>query len=386
MAIEEKKILMLNNEYPPLGGGTGTVNKEVLERLALYPNLKIDLVTGWQGKGKKIEKVGENVRIIKLGLNNKNIHHASNSELIKYTLKAFLETRRLHKKEKYNLCFAWSTIPAGFVSYLLLVFYKLPYMVRVGGPDIPGFEERYKTIYKIISPVIKLIWKKSRLIISKCQTEYDMIYSINKKLPIKIIFNGVDTDKFTAKSYVEKEILTIICPARLIKRKGQEVLIKAIGNLKEKGIILKCNFVGDGDEKENYIKLASKLGIEEQLNFKSYIPREKMLEEYHTADIFVLPSYNEGMSNALLEAMACGLPVIVTDVGGTDELVKDGENGYVFEKGDVGHLSKIMERMHCASYSIKSLGQESRQRVEKLSWEKIVGEFFTQVIENIIKD
>lgn len=377
------KILMLNNEYPPLGGGTGTVNKEILERLVLYPDLKIDLITGWQGKGTKIENIGKNIRIIKLGLNNKNIHHASNFELVLYTLKAFFFSIRLQKKEKYDFSFAWSTIPAGFVSFLLFVFQKLPFIVRVGGPDIPGFEDRYKNIYKIISPIIKLVWKKSKLVISKCQTEYDMIYAINKKLPLKIIYNGVDSDKFTAKLYSDKEVYTIICPARLIKRKGQDILIKAIGKLKQYGIIINCNLVGEGDEKGNYLNLTKELGVQEQINFKSYIPREDMVKEYHAADLFILPSYNEGMSNALLEAMACGLPVVVTDVGGTTELVEEGENGYIFKAGSVNQLFTILKNIIENPQNLRELGERSRIKGIELNWDFII-EKYHKLLRNTI--
>ena len=134
------KILMLNNEFPPLGGGTGTVNSELLKQFKKYPEFKIDLITSEKGKKKIIENFSENIRIIKYPLNNKNIHHASNFELIKYTLKASFAALKYHRKEKYDLSFAWSTVPAGFVSFLLRILKKLPYIVRVGGPDIPGFE------------------------------------------------------------------------------------------------------------------------------------------------------------------------------------------------------------------------------------------------------
>ena len=123
---------MLNNEYPPIGGGTGTVNKEILELLVKYPEFKIDLITGSQRKKNTIQQLSPKIRIISLGLKSKNIHHASNIELIKYTIRAFFYAKKMHKKENYDLSFSWSTIPAGFVSYLLKMFFKLPFIVRVG--------------------------------------------------------------------------------------------------------------------------------------------------------------------------------------------------------------------------------------------------------------
>ena len=78
------------------------------------------------------------------------------------------------------------------------------------------------------------------------------------------------------------------------------------------------------------------------VTFAGFVPREDMPAVYRKADIFVLPSAHEGMSIALLEAMASGLPVIVTDTGGTTELVNHGRNGEIVPWGDTRALSKAL--------------------------------------------
>jgi phosphatidyl-myo-inositol dimannoside synthase len=368
---------MLNNEYPPIGGGTGTVNKEILERLALHSNYKIDLVTGSNEKKRRTVELTPDIRIIYIPLNCRNIHHASNSALIKFAFFGFFLAFKLQRKNRYDFSFSWSTIPAGFISWLLYLFFRLPYIVRVGGPDIPGFEKRYKNIYRIISPLIKLIWKKSKYLITKCKIEKEMVSAINDKLDLQVIYNGVDTEKFRPEKRAINQHLKIICVARLIQRKGQDILIRSIAHLQEKGITFNVDLVGDGDETDNYKLLAKKLKVLQQINFKGYISRETMESEYQYADIFVLPSYNEGMSNSLLEAMACGLPVVVTKVGGTSELVVDGENGYAFPTGDEEKLYLILEKIAMEPASLNEMGEKSRRIAESLNWENIVNQYDT---------
>jgi glycosyltransferase involved in cell wall biosynthesis len=378
------KILMLNYEFPPLGGGTGTVNKELFKQFKNTPNLTIDLITSHRGNKKVIEQFSPTIRIIKYPVNNKNIHYSSNSELIKYILQAIFGSYKYHRKEKYDFCMAWSGVPAGFVAYLLSIFTKLPYFVRVGGSDIPGYSKRYKNLYKIITPIIKRIWKKSLFIVSKCKIEKEMVREINRDKEIKTIFNGVNVETFNGIQTFQNKILKIICSARLIERKGQDTLIDAIAILKEKNIHYMVDLVGEGDLKELFQKLASEKGVVEQINFCGYIPREKMPEMYSNADIFVLPSYNEGMSNALLEAMASALPVVVTHVGGTEELVDD-TNGFVFDAGQTNQLVEILETIHHNKANIKFLGQNSRKKAEELSWKKISEQYlsiFKSIKEN----
>jgi glycosyltransferase involved in cell wall biosynthesis len=377
------KILMFNNEFPPLGGGTGTVNLELFNIFKGIPNLQIDLITSSFSKKKEIEKFSKNITITKLPVGKKDIHHASNFELIVYALKAIFLAFKFHKKQKYDLVFVWSTVPAGLPAIFLFFLKKIPFIVRVGGSDIPGFEERYSVVYKFITPFIKLVWKKAKKIIAKCKTEKEMLIAINPNLKINIVDNGVDTNIFFPLKITKTKQLKIICSARLIKRKGQDILINAISKLKEIGIIINVDFVGDGDEKNAYIKLAKKKGVYEQIIFSSYIPRTEMPKKYQNADIFVLPSYNEGMSNALLEAMSCGLPVVVTNVGGTEELV-DSSNGFVFNAGDVDELVKILKQLHFNKEKLEELGENSRKKAEQLNWSNIANkylELFYTIVE-----
>lgn len=366
------KILMFNNEFPPLGGGTGTVNRELFERFKNFPEIKIDLVTSAFGNKKQTRHFSDNIRIIELPVGKKNIHHASNIELIRYAISSSFTAFRLHKKQKYNLVFVWTSVPSGMPALLLKMFKKTPYIVRIGGPDIPGFEERYAFIYKLISPLIKLIWKKAARIIVKCATEKKMTETICPKIKAQTIYNGVDTDKFSPAVHSDsKQTLRLICTGRLIKRKGQYTLIEALSKLKkETGIIMYADFVGEGDETEKYKAFAKEKNVSEQIHFSGYVPREEMPEKYRQADLFVLPSYNEGMSNALLESMACGLPAVVTNVGGTKELV-DSNNGYIFEAGDVSGLTKILHETANNPKNLKAMGKKSQKHAKTFDWEKI---------------
>jgi phosphatidylinositol alpha-1,6-mannosyltransferase len=107
------RILMLNNEFPPLGGGTGTVNRAILQQLAQEQDLEIDLVTSALGRRREQERFAERVRILKVPVNSQNIHHSSNRELLTYAARALPAALRLQRTRSYDLCFAWSAVPAG---------------------------------------------------------------------------------------------------------------------------------------------------------------------------------------------------------------------------------------------------------------------------------
>jgi glycosyltransferase involved in cell wall biosynthesis len=376
------KILMLDNEFPPLGGGMGTANRAVLKYIAAHSEIRIDLITSALGGQTETTQFSKNITIYKVPVWNKNIHHSSNRELIFYAVQALYTSFRLHRKNSYDFCFAWSALPAGAVAYALNKGLKLPYMVWISGPDTPGFEQRYQRIYPILTPLLRKIWKGATPLIAKCTEEVDLIHAVEDDLPVEIIPNGVDTDGFQPGDPVPDDgPLKIVCSARLIERKGQHHLIKAVKQLCDEDSAIQVDFLGDGDSLSNYQKLSQRLGVERYVNFLGYVPRERIARYYAEAHVFVLPSFYEGMSLAALEAMASGLPVILTRTGGTDELVQDGVNGFTFEWGDVESLAAHLKHLHQNRALARQMGAASRHRADKFSW-NVVSKRFLDVFAN----
>lgn len=354
----------------------GTANLALLKYIAQNTEIEIDLITSALDNQKEEEQFSERIKIFKVPVWNKNIHHSSNRELIFYAVQAFYKSYRLHRITPYDFCFAWSALPAGAVAYALNKWFKLPYMVWISGPDTPGFEQRYNSIYPILTPLLRKIWKGATPLIAKCKEEVDLIHAIEDDLPVEIIPNGVDIDGFQPGDPIPDEgPLKIVCSARLIERKGQHHLIKALKQLYDEGITFKVDFLGDGDSLTDYQQLSQQLGVEEHVNFLGYVPREKITRHYADAHVFVLPSFYEGMSLAALEAMASGLPVVLTNTGGTDELVQDSVNGFTFDWGDIEGLAAHLKYLHHHREQARQMGAVSRQRADKFSWDVISNRF-----------
>lgn len=364
------RLLMLNNEFPPLGGGTGTVNQALLARFAQAPWLEIDLVTSALGKESQFEQFAERVHIFKVPVNNRDIHHSSNRELSAYAARALPAALRLHRTRPYHLGFAWSAVPAGGVALALRRLTGLRYLVRVSGPDIPGFEERYARLYPVLKPLVRAIWRGAETVVAKCEGEAAMIRAVDDRAPITLVPNGVDLDAFAPGPPIpDGGPLRLLCVARLIERKGQRHLIDAVKGLVDQGIEVTLDLVGTGDARAAYEAQVQALGIEGRVRFLGYVPREEIGHHYAAAHVFVLPSFNEGMSVATLEAMAAGLPVVVTRTGGTAELVEEEVNGLAFDWGDVEGLVGRLARLARDRALARAMGEGSRARAALFSWE-----------------
>ena len=125
---------------------------------------------------------------------------------------------------------------------------------------------------------------------------------------------------------------------------------------------MKLTIVGDGPDESLLRNMAKDLGIMENVAFKGR--QEDIVSELMRTDIFVLPSLSEGMSNVLLEAMACGLPVVATSVGGNGDLITDGLNGILVPPKDSESLAIALVDLINNEDSTRRLGEEARKTVE----------------------
>lgn len=377
------RILMLNNEYPPLGGGTGTVNQAIVQRLVRMPGVQIDLVTSARGRQPEREQPAECVRIFKVPVNNQNLHHSSNRELLAYAARALPLARRLHTAQPYDLCFAWSAVPAGGVALALRRLSGLRYLVRVCGPDIPGFERRYGALYPLLTPTIRAIWRGADVVVAKCAGEAAMIRAADPRVQPTLVPNGVDLAAFAPAPIADGGPLRLICVARLIERKGQHHLIEAVRRLVFAGHDVRLELVGDGDALAEYQAQVRAAGLEQRVQFSGYVPREQIAQRYAAAHAFVLPSYNEGMSVATLEALAAGLPVVVTRTGGTAELVDEGVNGLTFGWAEVDALAAHLGRLATDRALARRMGAAARAHAARFSWDAAT-EQYSAMLDRLI--
>ncbi|MHA1677504.1 MAG: glycosyltransferase family 4 protein [Promethearchaeota archaeon] len=354
---------MLNYEFPPLGGGAANANYYLLKEFTKKKNISIDLITSSPNKS-KVEHFSKNIRVFKLDVHKKDTHYWKMSEIARWTWKAYKLSKKLIRKNNYDICHCWFGWPSGLIGYYFKK--KVPYVIALRGSDVPGYSQRLKNLdFFIFKPISKKVWKYAKAVITNSEGLKKLALKTLKR-KINVIYNGIDTEEF--KSLKNKKIgkkIKLISTGRLIERKGYRYLIKALEGLNDKFELI---LIGGGNQKQHLKKLAKKLKV--NVRFKGELEHKIIAKELKKADVFILPSLNEGMSNSVLEAMACGLPIIVTDVGGTKELVNG--NGFIIKKGSSLALRQILFSLIKDKNKIIKMRKKSREIAKKMSWKNVV--------------
>lgn len=189
---------------------------------------------------------------------------------------------------------------------------------------------------------------------------------------MNVIWNGIDLEKFANIKKTNSSKIRILFVGIFSVHKGVELLIRAVGKSKYKNDI-EIVLVGSGQEKHNYINIAEEFGIKDSLTFLGKIENNRISEAYEKADIYCLPSIcAENQPVSVTEAMACGLPVIVSDIGGSKELVVDGETGFVFKHGNVEDLTSKIDILCDNRDLIESFGKKGKELINNFSFKNQV--------------
>ncbi len=370
---------MLNYEFPPIGGGAANAHLHLLIQYATRPDLTVDVLTS-TCKGYLIhEKFADNINIYKIPINKADLHYWKKSEVIEFLIKAKLKYRRMIKQNSYDLIHSFFAFPTAWLCYKTK---NIPYIVSLRGSDVPGYNIRLSIDYKILAPLFRKIWNNAADVIANSEGLRKLANDFTPDIDIKIIPNGVDTDKFfPAESQHLSKPIHALAVCRLIERKRIDLLIKAVSIAKSLGHNFQLNIVGQGNLLDKLRSLAKNLDITENVNFLSRVLTGSMPDIYRDNHIFVMTSAHEGMSNAMLEAMASGLPIISTRCEGLDELINN--NGIIVEETNAKKVAQAMIEATNNQATFKQMAKASKLQADKFTWNAVADQYI-QIYRDVL--
>jgi glycosyltransferase involved in cell wall biosynthesis len=369
---------MLSYEFPPLGGGTGNACRHLLEQFLEYPGLSVDLITSGAGNRLEIEALGDSIRIHRVPVRKNSVHFWTMRELAQWTWRAWKLSHRLALQREFDLCHCWSGWPPGWIGYSLNR--RLPYLVALRGSDVPGYNSRLRVLDPLVfRHLSRRVWRRASAVTAVSKHLKSLARNTDRDVPIDVIGNGVDTAFFVPGA--SDDPASILFVGRLIDRKGLNFLLRAFRELSAAHPKCRLVIAGDGPEKGQLEAYCLAAGLDGRVRFTGVLSHDELRLEYQRAHLFVLPSIQEGMSNAVLEAMASGLPIVMTDSGGSEAIC---DNGVIVEPGSADALRDALGRYLTDRDLLRRHGKASRVAAEQMSWQRAADsyvELYRRVLE-----
>lgn len=331
-----KKTLLISEIFPPTNGGSGRWFWELYTRL---PSDEYLIIAGKTNESQAFDET-HNLNVKRLDLSSPSWGIKSKSGLAFYW-RTFWQLKKIIKKHKITHIHCGRCLPEGVMGWLLKQFTKINFLCYVHGEDIET-----ASTSRELSWLVKNVLKSATKLISNSENTANLL--INNwqadKHKVTVLHPGCDTKKFIpAELNLEiRSHLTwfdrtvILTVGRLQKRKGHDMLISALPKIKESYPDILYAIVGHGEELNTLQELVKRLELEKNVIFHSEISDEEMIQCYQQCDLFILPNRTvnndiEGFGMVLIEAQACGIPVIAGNSGGTKETMIIGETGFIID-------------------------------------------------------
>ena len=220
----------------------------------------------------------------------------------------------------------------------------------------------------------------------------EFLRSLGVKRRIEKLPNCLDTEKFRPdiKTNLEEKLglqdhRSILFVGRLHKEKGVKYLVKAFRIIRDRYLDTKLILAGNGPERKNLELQVTKLNLQNDVVFLNYFPYKKMPELYNVCDIFVLPSVVEPFGMVLIEAMACGKPVIGSKVGGISDIIENGKNGFLIEPRNSYQLAEKIKILLSDEELRIGFGRKGRAKIQNTFSYVAVAQKAAKIYEEVLE-
>jgi glycosyltransferase involved in cell wall biosynthesis len=357
------KILMLNYEYPPLGGGAAPVTKSLSEELVRQGH-EVDVVTmGHKGLPKQEDING--VQVYRVPSIRKRLEMCTFHEMFSYCVSASCFLPKLLRENDYDINHTHFIIPTGAVSSLY--HKKVPFIVTTHGSDVPGYNpDRFQFQHALFRSFSTRILNKTSCITSPSGYLKNEIIRNFGDRKIAVIPNGIAVDAYRPQRK-ERKILTV---SRLFERKGIQYVIEAMKYIEGFEYVI-C---GEGPYRAQLEKQIERLHLGHKVTLQGYLEPEQLKHEYESASIFVLPSASENFPVVLLEAMSAGCAVITSNTTGCAEVV--GDTALLVPPKDSEAIKEQLLTLINDANLHNDLGARARERVEReFTWHSVTRKY-----------
>ena len=390
-------VLIINHEFPPIGGGAATASAHLAREMTAL-GARVTVLTSAFGDLPRHER-RDGADIVRVPALRRRADKSGAPEFASFVLSSLIwalgsrgrgsarsgGTGMPGAADRFDACIAFFGLPGGPAAWLLRLCHGVPYIVSLRGGDVPGFLPRQMALWhRCTGWLIRALWRGAAYVVGNSAGLTALAHRAAPDLEILTIPNGVDAARFApapengypaeagqasgqiadaAYGTTPPGACRLLFTGRLNGQKNLPCLLQALVPLRERAWTL--TLVGDGPDRAMLERAALSLGLAERVRFAGWTDREALPDVLRRADVYVFPSIQEGMPNTVLEAMACGLPVVACRIEGCEELVRHGETGLLIPPDDAPALTGAVERLLDDAELRRRMGREGRRVVER---------------------
>lgn len=376
------RLLLLNYEYPPIGGGGGFGCEKLAQALVKELGYEVTVLTAGIGMRVEETRAAFGIRIIRVPCAKERAHRSSASfgfmlnYIVRATWYAWRHRSELRGVDVLSTQFAIPTGPAGLAIAKIL---RVPNILTLHGGELfrqPLELDGYSN--PLIRATVRfIIHHATRVHANSHDTANAARRFLGITREITVISTGFSRPAAFPQAPPCKPApdrrVRLVMVSRLVERKGLAYLLAALKDIPPSCWTL--TLVGDGPEEARLQKQARDTGLVDNVRFAGFVSETEKFEHLAAADLFVLPTLHEGLGLVYFEAMYCGLPIVTTNNGGQTDFLTPEENALLVPIQDVAALKNALKQAIADTSWRGRCGENNRRKIETLAVERFVGEY-----------
>jgi glycosyltransferase involved in cell wall biosynthesis len=321
------RLLVLIHEYPPVGGGGGRVAQDICEKLVEQGDEVMVLTMQWGDLPHLKDQGGLSIR--RLNCHRRQPYKASFAEMIFFTWLVFWAGLKEIICWKPDLMHVHFAVPGGAAAWALSLLTGMPYILTAHLGDVPGVvPEKTGRWFRWVYPFTPTIWRRASAVTAVSAFTRQLAMN-HYPVAVQVIPNGVDLTELDPGDIRVQTTPKILFAGRFVLQKNPFGVVRTLALLKD--LPWECAMLGDGALFPEVLQEIDSLGLNDRFNLPGWVKPEEVLENFRHGDILFLPSLSEGLPVVGVQALAMGLALVLSRVGGCSDLVEQGKNGFLIE-------------------------------------------------------
>jgi len=293
---------------------------------------------------------------------------ASFLSMVAYLFSGFWAGLRLINQNRPDIIHVHFAVPAGVLAWALFRLKKIPYLLTAHLGDVPGgAPEKTSRWFRWILPFTHAIWRDAEKVIAVSEFTRQLALA-HYAVDVEVIHNGVDIKELDPKVIKTQAMPQIVFAGRFMLQKNPVQIVKTLAKLKD--LPWECTLLGDGPLRAEIEAEIAKYQLQERFSLLGWVTPQEVIEYFGKSDILFMPSLSEGLPVVGVQALAMGLAMVVSNIGGFVDLVNEGENGFLVKNND--EYEPILRKLLNDPDELLSFRKASREKAEEFALSRIV--------------
>jgi glycosyltransferase involved in cell wall biosynthesis len=368
---------VLNHEYPPVGGGGGKACQDIAFELADRGH-EIKLLTS-HFKGLPRDEDHPNLQIIRLPVLRQSLSRAGLVTMKVYILSSIFKGCQLMKSWKPDIIHVHFAVPAGAAAYLLHRLMGIPYVITAHLGDIPGGSpQKTDRWFRVIYPFTRPIWRSAAAITTVSSFTASLIKEHYAVTP-QVIPNGIAIRESLLLTTHQPPV--IVFAGRFVEQKNLGAIMDVLESIRH--LPWSCVMLGDGPLHDQVAARIAKVGMKDRFSLPGWVNPEEVKNAMEKSDILFMPSLYEGLPVAGVQALQSGLAIVASAIGGFQDLVEHGKNGFLCSPTDARELSEKLTLFLTDREELMRAKNHSLEVAKKFDIQKVADQYESVLLSAI---